>query len=226
MSVPCPSTWVQDLGVPIAAPTAAMAVSLSSRQYSRQVSEHGGAFASSFVAAATTLGGQWQGSAPVAACSYQADPRDPMDMMFSWCLFGLDRSAASKLRLRRFGPGCYEVDGRMLDIGWSDAHCSELIAREADVKESPVVPLRAYLAQAAHVAASLSGQNAGLPAVSRVPPEMRLTFDDRRGASASDMESIGVMERSWSMRLACVQARMREKAAEVYRFGLSPGLHA
>jgi len=95
---------------------------------------------------------------------------------------------------------------------------SDLLVREDQVGDSSELPVNAYLAQAAHVAASLSGCAKGLSAVGRIPQERRLTF--RENANAESTAKIddpqSHIERVSSMRLACEQAKIREQAAAVY----------
>jgi len=169
-----------------------------------------------------------------AASDYRGDPSDPIDMMLSWCLFSLDREPSSRLKIRRLAVGKYEIDGRQVSIKWSGRPDStELFVREDQVADSRAseMPLLAYLSQAAHVAASLSGRRAGLPAVSRIPPEKRLTFHGgSEGDATANIDQAG-LERVGSMRLACEQARIREQAAAAYESGIefqpaAPGLPA
>merc|ERR1712110_1412449 len=101
-----------------------------------------------------------------AACHYSGDPSDPMDMMLTRCLFSLDKPTAARLLVRRLGPGRYEIDGRQVSMRWSGKFdSSSLFVREDQVGDSSELPVLAYLAQAAHVAASMSGCAKGLSAV-------------------------------------------------------------
>jgi hypothetical protein len=144
-------------------------------------------------------------------------------MILASNLASLDRAASSKLMLRRRGPGKYEIDGRRVTIRWTQqGKFTGLAVCEDEVTDSTAaeMPLSAYLSQAAHVAASLSGQRADMPKIARIPKEQRLTF-----ANASTTETSAALdqegnERCESMRIACEQARLREQAAEAYEHGI------
>lgn len=156
---------------------------------------------------------------PVAACQYSGDPSDPMDMMLSWCLFSLDKPTAAKLMIRRTGNGKYEIDGRKVTLRWSGKlDSTELFVREDQVEGASELSVVAYLAQAAHVAASLSGCGKGLSAIGRIPQERRLTFRETATAeSTAKLDDPGShIERVSSMRLACEQAKIRDTAAAAY----------
>jgi len=152
-----------------------------------------------------------------------ADPADPVDLLLAAGLQILDRGISSKLLIRRLGCGKYEIDDRKVTVRWTEqGHPAGLVVSEDNVAdfEANMMPLQAYLSQAANVAASLSGQRADMPKIARIPKEQRLTFVD---ASATDtaaaIETMG-NERCESMRIACEQARLREQAAEAYEHGL------
>jgi len=165
-------------------------------------------------------------SGPVPAVSYNVDMSDQVDQMLGTALRMLDVGAARKLMVRRFALGRYEIDGRKVTLRWSQHPGVGLVAIEDEVQDShdSEMPLLSYLGQAGNVAASLSGQRADMPKISRVPKERRLTFRDDAGGKGSKnlaqhIEKIG-NERCESMRLAVEQARLREEAAEVYESGL------
>merc|ERR1719221_14291 len=83
-------------------------------------------------------------------------------------------------------------------------------------------PLPDYLHQACNVVASLGGRSPGAPAIQRVPQDKRLSFSGSAAATGpSSLEAIDGAERRASMLKACEEARLREKAAEVYEQGLS-----
>eukprot|EP00420_Gonyaulax_spinifera_P037403 CAMPEP_0197884834 /NCGR_PEP_ID=MMETSP1439-20131203/11152_1 /TAXON_ID=66791 /ORGANISM="Gonyaulax spinifera, Strain CCMP409" /LENGTH=214 /DNA_ID=CAMNT_0043504577 /DNA_START=9 /DNA_END=650 /DNA_ORIENTATION=- len=178
--------------------------------------------ASFYFAPQHAMGGQ-PGHGPAPAGSYVADPSDPIDLMLTVGLASLDRGTSSKLTLRRLTMGKYEIDGRRVSLRWTDQGGNPgLMVCEDEVTDSKgsEMPLLAYLSQAAHVAASLSGQRADMPKIARIPKEQRLTFAEDAGESNStlDVERIG-NERCESMRIACEQARLREQAAEAYEHG-------
>eukprot|EP00931_Biecheleriopsis_adriatica_P102366 TRINITY_DN77347_c0_g1_i1.p1 TRINITY_DN77347_c0_g1~~TRINITY_DN77347_c0_g1_i1.p1 ORF type:complete len:810 (-),score=155.28 TRINITY_DN77347_c0_g1_i1:80-2509(-) len=157
------------------------------------------------------------GTAPVPAASYVADLGDQIDHMFGTALRVLEPGAASKLMLRRIAPARYEIDGRKVTLRWSEQPSVGLVVTEDEVSGSEM-PLTAYLSQAGNVAASLSGQKADMPKISRVPKERRLTFADGGQAEkhlAAHIDKLG-NERCESMRLAVEQARLREEAADAY----------
>jgi len=161
---------------------------------------------------------------PVPASSYIVDIADHVDQLLGNALRSLDAAAASKLTLRRFAPGRYEIDGRKVTLRWSQTPGMGLCVLEDEVLDSKgsEMPLDAYLSQAGNVAASLSGQRADMPKISRVPKERRLTFADAKEDPknlASQLEQMG-NERCESMRLAVEQARLREEAATAYEYGL------
>mmetsp|Transcript_54009 Transcript_54009/g.96723 ORF Transcript_54009/g.96723 Transcript_54009/m.96723 type:complete len:736 (-) Transcript_54009:54-2261(-) len=163
-------------------------------------------------------------NAPVQASKYIVDIADHIDQLLGNALRLLDAAAASKLTLRRFAPGRYEVDGRKVTLRWSAVPGMGLCVLEDEVLDSKgsEMPLEAYLSQAGNVAASLSGQRADMPKISRIPKERRLTFADSSEEAknlASHIEQIG-NERCESMRLAVEQARLREEAATAYEYGL------
>jgi len=161
---------------------------------------------------------------PVPASSYIVDIADHVDQLLGNALRALDAAAAAKLTLRRFAPGRYEIDGRKVTLRWPQVPGMGLSVLEDEVLDSKdsEMPLDAYLSQAGNVAASLSGQRADMPKISRVPKERRLTFADAKEESknlASQLEQMG-NERCESMRLAVEQARLREEAATAYEYGL------
>jgi len=162
----------------------------------------------------------------VPAASYTVDMADQVDQMLGTALRMLDVGAQRKLMVRRLAIGRYEIDGRKVTLRWSTHPGVGLVAIEDEVHDpqGPEMPLQAYLSQAGNVAASLSGQRADMPKISRVPKERRLTFGDDSGVKGhknlkEDIEKIG-NDRCDSMRLAVEQARLREEAAEVYESGL------
>lgn len=157
------------------------------------------------------------------ACSYEADPSDPIDAQVSWTLLCMDKKLLSSLLMRKICPGEYEVDGRRIfirnaSVGPCSGSDGELIVSEGSVKKgaaSAELPLQAYLQQAAEVAASLGGRGYGAPSVARIPQSMRLTFGgEGLGGASYGADQHG--ERQRSMRIACEQARLRENAAEAY----------
>lgn len=158
---------------------------------------------------------------PVPATQYVADHSDPIDVMLASAITTLDRAAASKLLLRRIGAGKYEIDGRRVTCRWGDTGggVQGLLAYEDDVKDvsASEMPLAAYLGQAANVAASLTGHRADMPKIARIPKEQRLTFTDvsKDSTQALKLDDVG-NERCESMRIACEQAFLRERAAEAY----------
>lgn len=134
------------------------------------------------------------------------------------------------LRVRRFAANKYELHGRNVILRWGprgDADSSELFVREEG--QADWVPLQAYIQQAANVAAALKGRLPGVPAVARIPQEKRLTFGSPGTSDdgATNMEDcLDVLQRCASMRKACEEAKLRERAAEAYENGLadfSPG---
>lgn len=142
-------------------------------------------------------------------------------MMVGAGLALLDKGSASKLMLKRISSGKYEIDGRKCTVRWGDLGGSHgLVVREDDVQDqaSREVALVAYLTQAANVAAALLGGRDGAPKIGAIPKEQRLTFDDEGAPDATKglkLDDVG-NERCESMRLACEQAFLRERAAEDY----------
>merc|ERR1711920_1128840 len=99
---------------------------------------------------------------------------------------------------------------------------SELLVFEDEVGRDSCgcgMHLSAYLKQAADVAASLGGRKPGAPIIARVPQDMRLTFSST-GPSTDSIDS-DQLHRRESMRLACEEAKLRERAAEAYEQGMS-----
>eukprot|EP00930_Biecheleria_cincta_P098246 TRINITY_DN89922_c0_g1_i1.p1 TRINITY_DN89922_c0_g1~~TRINITY_DN89922_c0_g1_i1.p1 ORF type:complete len:888 (+),score=156.53 TRINITY_DN89922_c0_g1_i1:103-2766(+) len=177
-----------------------------------------------YMPAHQSAGGSPMNTGPVPAVSYTVDLSDQVDQMLGTALRMLDVGAARKLMLQRLALGRYEIDGRKVTLRWSQHPGVGLVAIEDEVQDShdSEMPLLAYLSQAGNVAASLSGQRADMPKISRVPKERRLTFrDDEKGHKnlAQHIDKIG-NERCESMRLAVEQARLREEAAEAYESGL------
>jgi len=156
----------------------------------------------------------------------EAEPADAVDHAVRAQLRTVDPESLSRLMVKRLSAGKYEVDGRRVTIRWgpstdkgtSDA--TALLVREDEVggdEGSPESSLPAYLQQAANVAAALQGRVPGASAVTRIPQEKRLTFGSP-GSGA--LESLDVLQRCASMRKACEEARIREKAAQAYESGL------
>jgi len=177
-------------------------------------------------ASATPLAVDGKASAAVQCGAYQPDPVDSVDIMVSKLLQGMDHEALSRLMVRRLTVGKYEIDGRQVSIYWAppsgegSAAADELLVREDEVggeEGSPEVSLPAYLLQAANVAAALRGRVPGASAVTRIPQEKRLTFSTP-GSDA--LESLDVLQRCASMRKACEEAALRERAAEAYENGM------
>mmetsp|Transcript_120568 Transcript_120568/g.240056 ORF Transcript_120568/g.240056 Transcript_120568/m.240056 type:complete len:842 (+) Transcript_120568:154-2679(+) len=179
-------------------------------------------------------------STPVASCKHRASPShladnvDLVDQAVWQQLMGLDQDSLVHLRVRRFGANRYELDGRNVILRWGPRGDgdSELFVREEG--QADWVPLQAYIQQAANVAAALKGRVPGAPAVARIPQEKRLTFgspgasDDLAGGSINMEECLDFLQRCASMRKACEEAKLRERAAEAYEHGLadfSPGPH-
>lgn len=147
-----------------------------------------------------------------------------MDVGLARLLNGMDQESLWRLMVRRLCPGKYEVDGRVVSVRWSetegiDATQPELVVREDDVcVEADEVPLSAYLQQAANVAHALRGKvNTGASAVTRIPQEKRLTFST---PGTENLDCLDVLQRCASMRKACEEAALRERAAEAYENGL------
>jgi len=163
-----------------------------------------------------------------------------MDRLVKLQLKNINQELLPRLRVKRLGAGKYEVDGRKLSLRWgprfagnsqNDARGPELLVSEDEVagKEGRAdwVPLQAYLQQAASVVAALDGRVPGAPAVARIPQEKRLTFDSpgdgpTDGVCARNDDGSDVLQRCASMRKACEEARLRERAAEAYEHGLLP----
>jgi len=177
-------------------------------------------------------------STPVASCKHRASPSqhaddiDLVDQVVWQQLMGLDQDSLIHLKVRRLGANRYELDGRNVILRWGprgDGDSSELFVREEG--QADWVPLQAYIQQAANVASALKGRVPGVPAVARIPQEKRLTFgspgasDDLAGSNNME-ECLDVLQRCASMRKACEEAKLRERAAEAYEHGLadfSPG---
>mmetsp|Transcript_87330 Transcript_87330/g.271313 ORF Transcript_87330/g.271313 Transcript_87330/m.271313 type:complete len:490 (+) Transcript_87330:61-1530(+) len=151
-----------------------------------------------------------------------ADPSDPMDQVLMLHLLSSGQGAAPALRARRLGPGAYELDGRRVTLRWAPGSRTELWVHEDDVGEGAAaddLPLRTYLRLAANVVASLGGSVSGAPAISRLPQELRLTFDSA-GAADGPLSSMEGHQRLSSMHKACEEARLRQTAAEAYEQAL------
>lgn len=153
--------------------------------------------------------------------SYTCDPSDSMDRMVMETIVSLGCDVASRLRIRRVESSKYEVDGRRISVRWNSS-VSQLVACEDEVGSDVAgrgTTLVSYLRQAADVAASLGGRQPGAPLIARVPQDMRLTFSSSGpGTDSLDSEQL---HRKESMRLACEEALLRERAAEAYENGLS-----
>lgn len=157
---------------------------------------------------------------------YQPDLMDPVDRTVFKLLNDMGQEALSRLMIRRLGPGKYEIDGRKVSVycapsgGEGGFDASELLAREDEVggeEGCPELSLQAYLQQAANVAAALRGRVPGAAAVTRIPQEKRLTFSST-GSDA--LESLDALQRCASMKKACEEAALRERAAEAYENGM------
>lgn len=172
---------------------------------------------------------EFMSKGPVPASCYEADPDDLIDWHLSCHLLTLDRSAASRIMLRKVREGEYEVDGRRVMLLWredlgpgtpgvEESHPAGIVVREGDdeSESGTETPLAEYLQQAVDVAALLAGHAAGCPAVARMPANRRLTFAD---VPERTHEDPGV-ERVRSMRVACEQARIREQHAVSAEKGL------
>lgn len=148
------------------------------------------------------------------ARSYVADASDRVDVAVAQCLHtlrGMDATAASNLKIVRLQPGVYDIDGRRVTI---TCRMGEVYVLEHGLRDGAAaeMPLGNYLVQAANVAASL-----GNSAVSRAPPERRLTFLPT-GASMTQGQAVPAPNpmRLESMRRACEQADLREQAAQAF----------
>jgi len=155
----------------------------------------------------------------LGACKYEVDGRK-LSLRWGPRCGGNDRGP-------RFGGRSESYDGTNQNY----AKGPELFVSEDEVagKEGLAdwVPLQAYLQQAASVVAALDGRMPGAPAVARIPQEKRLTFDSpgngaTDGAGARNDDGTDVLQRCASMRKACEEARLRERAAEAYEHGLLP----
>jgi len=158
---------------------------------------------------------------------FRPDPTDAMDQTVWSLLSGMEHEALSRLMVRRLFTGKYEIDGRRVSVYWGPhtgegpATADNLLVREDEVggeEGSPELPLPAYLQQAANVAAALHGRVPGAAAVTRIPQEKRLTFSS--GGSGA-LENLDVLQRCASMRKACEEAALRERAAEAYENGIA-----
>jgi len=137
----------------------------------------------------------------VPARSYMADPSDVMDVEFARHLLALEREAAAALELRRLAHGRYEVQGRHISVRWGPGnHGSELLACEdelegmlASADGDGEQPLGEYLRHLGDIAASI-----------RRPAERRILTFVHDGA---------IGDRFDAMKIACEQARLRERAA-------------
>lgn len=159
-----------------------------------------------------------------------AEAGDPMDQLFTLYLMAVAEEARPQLKVKKFGPGRYEMDGRQLRVRWSGLggrrpNEAQLLVRELHNKNDALIEdvgddelheqsLDSYLQSAANVACASNGA----AAVARVPKEMRLTFDGG-GSDSHQLESMDVEERCESMRKACEEARLREAAAAAYQVG-------
>lgn len=160
-----------------------------------------------------------------------AEAGDPMDQLFTLYLMAVAEEARSQLKVKKLGPGRYEMDGRQLRVRWSGLggrrapNEAQLLVRELHNKTDALTEdagddelheqsLDSYLQSAANVACASNGA----AAVARVPKEMRLTFDGG-GSDSHQLESMDVEERCESMRKACEEARLREAAAAAYQVG-------
>jgi len=177
-----------------------------------------------------------------------------MDRLVKLELKNISQELLPRLGVKRLGAGKYEVDGRKLSLRWGPRLAgrsessggppgqSRNYAKGPDlfVSEDGIAgkqgladwtPLQAYLQQTASVVAALDGRVPGAPAVARIPQEKRLTFDSpgdaaTDGACARKDTCSDMLERCASMRKACEEARLRERAAEAYEHGLLPGCTA
>jgi len=185
-------------------------------------------------------------SPPGVLNGLSASLEDAMDRAVKLQLRSINQELLPRLRVKRLGAGKYEIDGRKLSLRWGPRFAGrsescdgnnhnytngpDLFVSEDEVagKEGLAdwVPLQAYLQQAASVVAALDGRVPGVPAVARIPQEKRLTFDSpgdgaTEGAGARN-DGSDVLQRCASMRKACEEARLRERAAEAYEHGLLP----
>uniref|UniRef100_A0A7S0FWB5 Uncharacterized protein n=1 Tax=Pyrodinium bahamense TaxID=73915 RepID=A0A7S0FWB5_9DINO len=149
-------------------------------------------------------------TASFPADKYLADPRDPYDVEMARALLLLDKASASALTLRRLAPRRYEIDGTFVNVRWAASGPPDLVVREDtaadlgawhpssggnDAAAPDDVPLLEYLLQTASIAERMCEHES-----------RTLTFPD----ACTD-------DRFQSMEIACMQAQLREQAAEACR---------
>jgi len=147
----------------------------------------------------------------VPASSYMADPTDVMDVEFARHLLALEHEAAAALELRRLAHGRYEVQGRHINVRWGPGNSGcELLACEDELEGIPETadgdgeqPLREYLWQLGEIAANI-----------RRPANRRILTFVHDGAAPGD--------RFDAMKIACEQAKLRERAARGVHAEVSP----
>lgn len=153
-----------------------------------------------------------------------------MDQIFTLYLMAIDEESSPQLKVKKLGPGRYELDHRQILVRWiglggkrtpteaqllvRELPCNEA-SQEAGGEDVHEYPLDTYLQYAAQVASASRGN--GSSAISRVPKEMRLTFSDVKGNNSHQLDIVDAAERCESMRKACEEARLREAAAAAYQ---------
>lgn len=111
------------------------------------------------------------------ACGYIPDPSDPVDVALAQHLASLDARALSRLSLRRFGLGFYEIEGQCVCLRWDSVHGDrelELCVWEQGlgIEGAARVSLRAYLWQAASLSLLKARQRAHSESTARLQGEL------------------------------------------------------
>jgi len=151
---------------------------------------------------------------------------DPMDKMITFHLMTVEEEARPYLKMKRLGPGLYELDSRKLSIRWPRGIPGEgpLLAREvreSDGEFSEERTLESYIRTVADVIVVM---REGAATISRLPKEKRLTFSDNGTKGGTDLksdvsnhlEALDVRVRTECMKKAVEEARLREAAAAAY----------
>jgi len=130
---------------------------------------------------------------------YEADYTDPIDVEVRHALCALDPEALQLVALRRVEAARYEIEGRTVSVYRGSS--GGLLVHENEVVGAGIgdLPLQAYINLVANVAQDIQ------------PLASTETFYSA-GAARLDDPSVDVDERKEAMRVACMQAKIRERS--------------
>jgi len=158
---------------------------------------------------------------PTPAPEYEAVPGDELDQKVELYARRLTSDAGRHLMIHRLTKGEYQIANQKVYLSWSrglhlqnpaqgpgqwkDSSDAEVFVQEDDTVTPILEPLSTYLEHAANINYELKNGKA----VTRLPDEMRLSFDEV-GTHIMDGDNLS---RLISMNMALRQAKRRERAA-------------